>query len=111
MPITFLSVTYIFCVYQIQMSLFVPFRNVTAVEVGTAGGAEPRRSAAPDLRRYHGRGSQIAMSLSPVQQEISDPGPHPSQVFLLFKTPLSRHALASVDLNLLSLWISAFLHR
>src|SRR5690349_11345201 len=41
MPITFLSVTYIFCVYQIQMSLFVAFRNVAAVEVGRRAARSP----------------------------------------------------------------------
>ena len=43
------------CVHQIEMSLFLPFRNVTVVGVGRRAGAEPRRSAAPDRRPTHGR--------------------------------------------------------
>src|SRR5215469_5993131 len=42
------------CVHQIEMSLFLPFRNVTLVGVGRRAGAEPRRSAAPDRRPRHG---------------------------------------------------------
>ena len=42
------------CVHQIEMSLLLPFRNVTAVGVGRRAGAEPRRSAALDRRPMHG---------------------------------------------------------
>src|SRR5947208_16569918 len=38
------------CVHQIEMSLFLPFRNVTVVGVGRRAGAEPQRSAAFDRR-------------------------------------------------------------
>jgi hypothetical protein len=33
------------CVHHLEMSLFLPFRNVTAIGVGRCAGAEPPRSA------------------------------------------------------------------
>src|SRR5205823_5502963 len=42
--------SYSYCVHQIEMSLFLPFRNVTVVGVGRRAGAEPQRSAALDRR-------------------------------------------------------------
>ena len=39
------------CVNPIQMSLFLPFGNVTLIGGGRRAGAEPMRSAAPDRRR------------------------------------------------------------
>jgi hypothetical protein len=47
------------CVHQIEMSLFLPFRNVTVAVLGVGrwAGAKPQRSAAPD-RRPIGRSSQ-----------------------------------------------------
>jgi hypothetical protein len=41
------------CVHHLEMSLFLPFRNVTVAEFGRRAGAEPVRSAAPDRRPSH----------------------------------------------------------
>jgi hypothetical protein len=42
----------LFCIHQIQMSLFLPFTDVTVTvaEVGRRAGVKPWRSAAPDRR-------------------------------------------------------------
>jgi hypothetical protein len=42
-------------VHQIEMSPFLPFRNVTNGWAGWRAGAEPWRSAAPDRRPRHER--------------------------------------------------------
>jgi hypothetical protein len=44
-PVTFLSVIYKICVHQIEMSLFLPFRNVT-VGWGRAAGVREARGVA-----------------------------------------------------------------
>ena len=36
------------CVHHLEMSLIVPFRNVTVAGFGRRAGAKPVRSAAPD---------------------------------------------------------------
>jgi hypothetical protein len=41
------------CLRQLEMSLVVPFRNVTIAGFGRRAGAEPRRSAAPARRPPH----------------------------------------------------------
>jgi hypothetical protein len=38
------------CLRNLEMSLIVPFRNVTVAGFGRRAGAEPMRSAAPDRR-------------------------------------------------------------
>ena len=42
------------CVHRLEMSLFLPFRNVTVAGFGRRAGAEPVRSAAPARRPPYG---------------------------------------------------------
>src|SRR3954454_6691291 len=48
------------CVHHLEMSLFLPFRNVTVAGFGRWVGAEPVRSAAPARRPPHGPRASVS---------------------------------------------------